>query len=229
MPSNTPAVILERLSRTFVGRKGGIVVFQDVELTIPVGARVNVMGPNGVGKTTLLRMVAGIVLPSAGSVRVAANDGGLIDPSLVPGAVSGVFDGYRGLYWKLTVDENIAYFGGINGLRRRDALFRTAELLEKFDLSTKRGEFVETLSKGSQQKLALACALGLSRPILLLDEPTAMLDEKSCATLDGLLQERSRDGLTTVVATHNRHFAALNADYLIQMTSQSVRMTQGEK
>ncbi len=203
-----PAVTLERVSKSFDGRGGPVRVLTDASLTIPHGELLAITGPNGVGKSTVLRLVAGLLLPDSGTVRVAGDGGALVDPARWSGEVSAVFDGSRGLYWKLTVAENLRYFASLEGVSAADISRAARPWLARFGLAAKEDELVQSLSKGTQQKLALVRALSLPRSVMLFDEPTVLLDDEAVAQLALALREQCRAGAAIVLATHDRDFIA---------------------
>ena len=136
-----------------------------VSLTIAAGEVLAFLGSNGAGKTTTIKMMAGLIKPDAGWVRIAGSD-----PHRNPAALQrlgAVLEGNRNLYWRLTPEENLEYFGVLKGLSRRAARKSGIELLERFGLLEKRRTPVQKLSRGMQQKLAIAVAL-VHQPQLLL-------------------------------------------------------------
>jgi ABC-2 type transport system ATP-binding protein len=203
-----PVVTLDAVSKSFAGRSGPVRVLTDASLTVPFGEMLAIVGPNGVGKSTVLRLVAGLLLPDAGTVRVTDGDAALLDPARRSGLVSALFDGSRGLYWKLTVAENLRYFGALEGVSAADVLRAARPWLERFGLMAKLDELVESLSKGTQQKVAIVRALALPRPVMLFDEPTVLLDDHAVTQLALALREQCRAGAAVVLATHDREFVA---------------------
>jgi len=206
MRDDRPAVVLTAVAKTFAGRRRPTPVFAGLDLALARGEMLAVLGANGIGKSTLIRLIAGLLLPDAGLVRVRDRTGLLVDPARRSGTCSAVFDGSRGLYWRLTVAENLRYQAALNAVAPRPGLRAAEPWLERFGLAAKRDELVQSLSKGTQQKIAIVAALTFAKPLLLLDEPTTLLDEASCALLAQVLRERCDGGQTVVVATHDREF-----------------------
>ncbi|MEM0979692.1 MAG: ABC transporter ATP-binding protein [Cyanobacteria bacterium P01_H01_bin.58] len=172
----------------------------DVSLRICAGEVLAFLGPNGAGKTTTIKMIGGLVRPDAGQVRI---DG--LDPHRQPAAlkrVGAVLEGNRNLYWRLTPLENIEYFGGLRQVPRRVARQRGEQLLEQFGLIDKRKTPVQKLSRGMQQKIAIAVALVHQPTLLLLDEPTLGLDVEASETVKTLVREIVAAGCSILLTTH---------------------------
>jgi ABC-2 type transport system ATP-binding protein len=211
MHEHPPAVLMTAVAKTFAGRVRPAAVFEGLELAIAPGELVAITGANGSGKSTLIRLIAGLALPDAGLIRVRDPDGALVDPARCPGTCAAVFDGGRGLYGRLTLAENLRYFAALNGIAPAAGVRAAEPWLEAFGLTTRRDELVQTLSRGTQHKAALVGALAHPAPLLLLDEPTTLLDEAACALLADVLRESSAAGRTVIVATHDRDFVARTA------------------
>ncbi len=158
-----------------------------------------VLGLNGAGKSTLLRMIAGTVLPDAGYVAI---DGVRRRPGAPNPALSVVLDGGRSLYWKMSVTENIDYFGALKGARMSTRRARRSEVVERAGLTDKAHNLVGTLSRGMQQRLVLAIAVMCEPRVLLLDEPTIGVDlvhEKLILQAIEALRDR---GCAVVLTSH---------------------------
>lgn len=195
---------VERLQKSY--RYGKIVTaVRDVSLTLAIGEVLAFLGPNGAGKTTTIKMIAGLIRPDAGTVQIAG-----IDPHRNPQAlrfVGAVLEGNRNLYWRLTPEENLEYFGVLKGLTRREVRRRSRELLERFDLTSKRRTSVQKLSRGMQQKLAIAVALIHQPKLLLLDEPTLGLDVEATQYVKGLVKAIAANGCAILLTTHQLDIA----------------------
>jgi ABC-2 type transport system ATP-binding protein len=176
-----------------------------VSLTLTAGEVLAFLGPNGAGKTTTIKMIAGLIRPDAGRVQIAG-----VDPHRNPQAlrlVGAVLEGNRNLYWRLTPEENLDYFGVLKGLSHREARRRGRELLERFDLLSKRRTTVQTLSRGMQQKLAIAVALVHQPKLLLLDEPTLGLDVEATQNVKALVKAIASEGCAILLTTHQLNIA----------------------
>jgi ABC-2 type transport system ATP-binding protein len=188
-----PAVEIDDVSRSY----GEVTALRGLTLELDEGLSLALVGPDGAGKTTLFRLLTGLLPASSGTVRVLGLDprreGARLRPLL--GYLSQGFS----LYGDLTVDENIAFFAEIHGIRGYRA--RRDELLERMNLIEFRRRLAERLSGGMKQKLALACALVHSPRLLLLDEPTTGVDPVSRREFWLLLSELRADGMAMVLAT----------------------------
>jgi ABC-2 type transport system ATP-binding protein len=180
-----------------VKRYGTTEAVRGLSLTIARGEMFGLIGPDGAGKTTTIRLTGGLLRPDSGSIRVLGRDP-VAEHRATTGAV-GYLSQRFSLYGDLTIDENIAFFAEIHGVRRyRDARDR---LLDMTQLTRFRGRRADRLSGGMKQKLALACTLVHEPEILLLDEPTTGVDPVSRREFWKLLAEFLARGLTIVMAT----------------------------
>lgn len=178
---------------------------RDVSLTITAQQVLAFLGPNGAGKTTTIKMIAGLILPDRGSVRISGRDPHRDSRAL--GSLGAVLEGNRNLYWRLTPEENLEYFGVLRGLSRQVARQRGRELLDRFELDHKRKAPVQALSRGMQQKLAIAVALIHQPQLLLLDEPTLGLDVEATQTVKRLIREIASEGRAILLTTHQLDIA----------------------
>jgi ABC-2 type transport system ATP-binding protein len=183
---------------------------RDLSLRIDQNQVLAFLGPNGAGKTTTIKMIAGLVLPDRGTVQINGQD-----PHRNPEAlrsVGAVMEGSRNLYWRLTPLENLAYFGVLRGLTRRSAQQRGRALLERFELSHKADTTVQKLSRGMQQKVAIAVALIHEPQLLLLDEPTLGLDVEATQVVKRLVREIANEGRAVLLTTHQLDIAEALSD-----------------
>lgn len=199
------ALSANALSKSYGRGKKRFEAVADVSLTIAPGEVLAFLGPNGAGKTTTIKMIAGLVRPDAGSVSIAG-----LDPHRQPQALRGVgavLEGNRNLYWRLTPLENLEYFGVLRQMTPRAARVRGSELLTAFGLSDKRKVPVRKLSRGMQQKVAIAVALIHNPQLLLLDEPTLGLDVEAGETVKGLVRQVAASGCAILLTTHQLNVA----------------------
>lgn len=200
-------MILEahHLKKTYRYQGKPITAVRDVSLSITAKEVLAFLGPNGAGKTTTIKMIAGLILPDEGRVRIGGRNPHRDSQALR--MLGAVLEGNRNLYWRLTPEENLEYFGVLRGLSRSVARRRSQELLERFELGQKRRVTVQTLSRGMQQKLAVAVALIHQPQLLLLDEPTLGLDVEATESVKLLVREIAREGCAILLTTHQLNIA----------------------
>ncbi|HEX7001685.1 MAG TPA: ABC transporter ATP-binding protein [Trueperaceae bacterium] len=182
--------------------KARVTAVDGVTFDVERGEVLGLLGPNGAGKTTTIKMACGLIHPDAGSVRVAGHDT-RTDRLRAVRHVSAVLEGNRNLYWRLSVMENLVYFAGNRGLSRQSVKRRADELLQRFGLEAKSGEIVAKLSRGMQQKLAIATCLLADTEVVVLDEPTLGLDVETGFEVRALLKEIAAEGRTVVLSSHD--------------------------
>ena len=171
-----------------------------LDLDIRRGEIFGLLGPNGSGKTTTIRMLCGLLEPTSGSAIVAG-----FDVAERPDDVKqniGYMSQRYGLYDELTVYENIRFYASVYGLRGSVRADRIRELGAQLGLDARMGQAAGTLSGGWKQRLALACATAHRPPVLFLDEPTAGVDPASRRRFWKRIHELARDGITILVTTH---------------------------
>src|SRR5438093_9250323 len=170
---------------------------RDVSFSVGRGEMFGLIGPDGAGKTTTIRMICGLLPPDAGTLRVLDLDPARDHRRLTESA--GYLSQRFSLYGDLSIDENIAFFAEIHGVR--DYRSRRDRLLELTQLTPFRARLADRLSGGMKQKLALACTLVHQPSLILLDEPTTGVDPVSRREFWKLLSEFLSQGITIVMAT----------------------------
>ena len=191
----TWAVQTEGLTRAF----GPLVAVDRLSLEVATGELFGLVGPDGSGKTTTLRMLAGVLPPSSGHAWVFGTDV-CADPEAVKGQIAYMSQRF-GLYHDLTVGENLDFYADLFGVPRAQRPARLARLYEFSGLGPFVNRRAEALSGGMKQKLGLSCAL-IHRPgLLLLDEPTFGVDPISRRDLWLIIHEMVAEGVTVVVST----------------------------
>lgn len=195
----------QNLQKTYRSRRQVFTAVADVSLKLAAGEVLAFLGPNGAGKTTTIKMIAGLILPDSGWVTVAGRNPHQDVRALR--AIGAVLEGNRNLYWRLTPIENLEYFGVLRGLTRRVAQQHSRDLIERFELGDKRQTLVQNLSRGMQQKLAIAVALMHDPQLLLLDEPTLGLDVEATASVKRLVREIAAEGRAILLTTHQLDIA----------------------
>ncbi|MBO9338202.1 MAG: ABC transporter ATP-binding protein [Chloroflexus sp.] len=175
-----------------------LIALDRLNLQVPQGCIYGFIGPNGAGKTTTLRLLAGLQTPTSGEIRLM---GERLTTRLAQRFV-GYMPDFFGVYDDLRVWEYLDFFARCYGLRGARLRQVVDELLELVDLSDKRDAFVQTLSRGMQQRLCLAHALVHDPPILLLDEPASGLDPRARVELRELLRTLRDMGKTIMLSSH---------------------------
>jgi ABC-2 type transport system ATP-binding protein len=187
------AIDIQSLTKTF----GKIIAVDGLTLKVGTGEMFGLVGPDGAGKTTTIRMLCGILAPTAGTATVLEHDV-VKEPDLVKREI-GYLSQKFSLYGDLSIDENIEFFAEIN--RVFNYKERREQLLEFTRLKPFRERLAEKLSGGMRQKLALACTLVHTPRIIFLDEPTTGVDPVSRRDFWRILQSLLKDGITIVMST----------------------------
>jgi ABC-2 type transport system ATP-binding protein len=198
-----------QLKKEFVLKKGPplrkkkeiVRAVDGVSFSIGQGEIFSLLGPNGAGKTTTIKMLATLLIPTSGTASVKGHDI-VKEDRAVRKVLTAVLPGERTLYWKLTVRENLYYFGSLYGLKRSYIKGKAEELLRFFGLEEKRGSLVEKLSTGQRQKVVLSRALLPDPDVILLDEPTLGLDPVAAVSMRGLIKRIAGQGKTILLTTH---------------------------
>jgi ABC-2 type transport system ATP-binding protein len=193
MPS--PAIQAHGLRRTF----GKLVAVDGLDLEVQSGEIFGLVGPDGAGKTTTMRMLTGILSPTAGTAEVAGCD--VIHQAELLKTHIGYMSQRFGLYPDLTVSENIAFYADIYSVKKSELAARTERLLGFSNLTPFKHRRAGNLSGGMKQKLGLACALIHTPRVLFLDEPTNGVDPVSRRDFWRILYQLVREGVTLFVST----------------------------
>ncbi len=209
---NVALYSLVDLEKEFVVADENLVIFKKINLTIAPGEAIAVVGASGSGKSTLLHLLGALDRPTRGQVLFEGRDlselGGDAKAALRNRALGFVFQ-FHHLLPEFNALENVAMQAMIGGMGKFEALRRAEGALKSVGLAEKRGQRVSTLSGGERQRVAIARAVMLGPKVLLADEPTGNLDERTgCMIGELLLQLRRELGMTLVVVTHNRELAA---------------------
>jgi drug efflux transport system ATP-binding protein len=187
-------------TRELTRRFGDLTAVSQLSLQIARGEVFGLLGPNGSGKTTTIRMLCGLLDPTSGSATVAG-----IDIRTAPEQVKtriGYMSQRFGLYEDLTVRENLEFYGGIYGLTGRAGAARREEVVDFLGIRQRLDQLVAQLSGGWKQRLALGCALLHRPPVLFLDEPTAGVDPAARRNFWRVIHDLARNGTTVLVTTH---------------------------
>ena len=195
------AIFVDNISKRFDSN----IVLDNVSLDIRPGEIFGIIGLSGAGKTTLLNLMVGFFEPDKGDVVVHTPDGKAVSIFRSPEVIKSVF-GFStqspSFYSKLSVKENLAYFGELFGLPPKEIYSRTKELLDLVKLNNFENSLAGNLSGGMQKRLDIACALIHKPNILLLDEPTADLDPLLRRQMWKIIKDINKTGTTVIVASH---------------------------
>jgi len=225
-PPPVPRIELIRLTRRLPSGGRELTIVDAVDLAIPAGEFVAVLGPSGSGKSTLLALMAGLDRPTSGEVRIDGQPiSGLSEDELAllrRRQIGFVFQSFQ-LLGNLTARENVLLPAELRGLP--DPPARADELLAAVGLAGRGHHYPSQLSGGEQQRVALARAFAARPPILLADEPTGNLDGATGRiVLDLMTELRRREGTTLVLVTHDAAVAAL-ADRQIHLLDGRIERT----
>jgi len=195
--NGVPALKIEKLKKTY---STGLLALDGVSLEIEAGRFFGLLGPNGAGKTTLINSVVSLARPDSGTVEVFGRDA--YREFREARRMIGVSPQEINLDRFLTVEETMLFHAGYYGVPKEKARERTEELLERFALTEKRKQRVNTLSGGMKRRVLFARALMHDPKVLFLDEPTAGVDVELRYKLWGYIRELNRNGLTILLTTH---------------------------
>ncbi|MHA6251562.1 ABC transporter ATP-binding protein [Oceanobacillus sp. CAU 1775] len=200
-----PIVKVQNLKKSYKKRRSNEYVHAVSEVSFEVypGEILGLLGPNGAGKTTTIKMICGLLRADEGTVLIKGMNNK--DKRLKAlQHISAVLEGNRNLYWRLTVRENLEYFAGNRGFSVKDVKERIEELLESFNLKSKENELVNRLSRGMQQKLAIAVAMLADSDVILLDEPTLGLDVETSYEVREILKDIVKKyNRTIIISSHD--------------------------
>ncbi len=191
------------LSKVYSARRKRVIAVDRVSFGVARGEVVGLLGPNGAGKTTTIKCLCTLVHPSAGHMEIAGVNV-RSHPRRALEKIAAVLEGNRNIYWRLSPRENLEFFSGLQGIPTRRVRPYIDELIGRFRLQDKADVSARMLSRGMQQKLAVACALVKHTDILLLDEPTLGLDvETSHELRDALKNMAQKENRTILLSTHD--------------------------
>ncbi|MEP7342346.1 MAG: ABC transporter ATP-binding protein [Acidobacteriota bacterium] len=208
------------LTKIYSGRAEQVVVFRDLNLEIARGEMVAVVGASGAGKSTLLHLLGGLDRPTSGSIKIGEFDlekNAELDLARFRNRQIGFVFQFHHLLPEFSATENVMMPLLIGGTAKREATARARALLDRVGLASRAEHRPGELSGGERQRVALARALICSPMLLLADEPTGNLDERTGETIHMLLRELQIEArLTAVIVTHNERLAA-TCDRVLRM------------
>lgn len=197
-----PAVHTEQLTKTF----GDVAAVDGVTFDIHRGEVFGVLGPNGSGKTTTIRMLCGLLAPTSGAATVAGFDVRTQSEEIRRNI--GYMSQRFGMYDDLTVTENLDFYSSLYGLAGEEKRKRMDELFDELGLRPRVSQLVGTLSGGWKQRISLACAIAHHPQVLFLDEPTAGVDPAARRRFWETIYQLAKGGTTILVTTHYMDEAA---------------------
>ena len=215
-----PFLEARNLSKTYRSAAVPVEVFRDLDVVVEKGEMLAIVGPSGIGKSTLLHLLGGLDRPDGGSVRVADRDlTSMSNDDLAKFRnrnVGFVFQ-FHHLLPEFSAEENVAMPGWIGRIPMGEALRKAAALLTELGLEARRRHFPNQLSGGEQQRVAIARALLVDPLLFLADEPTGNLDLETSQRVFEMMREcHVKRGLTSVIVTHNPELAA-RCDRVLEM------------
>ena len=202
-------------------RYGKFTAVDSLSLHVARGELFGFLGPNGAGKTTTLRMIAGILRPTAGTIRIGGVD--LIADPIKAKAKLGFIPDRPFIYEKLTGIEFLRFVAGLYGQEGPAIDRRSQELLALFDLEPWRDELVESYSHGMRQKLIISSAFVHQPEVIVVDEPMVGLDPKAARILKDLFREYTHRGNTIIFSTHTLEVAESLCDRLAIVQGGTIR------
>ncbi len=190
-------ISLRNLTKCF----NSLVAVNNLNLDVQSGELFGFLGPNGAGKTTTLRMMAGLIKPTAGTIIIDAHD--LAQNPLAAKQITGFIPDRPYLYQKLTGREFLRFIGGLYRLRDQETSARTAQLLDLFRLTDWGDALIETYSHGMKQRLVMAAALLPQPKVIIVDEPMVGLDPAGSKLVKDIFKGLCARGATVFMSTHS--------------------------
>ena len=201
---------LNGVAKTFDGE---IHALRDVSFSVPTGSVCGLLGHNGAGKTTAIKILSTLLRPTSGHAVVAGYDV-VRDPDRVRESI-GTTGQITALDWELTGRENLVLFGRLRGLRRKDAQLRADVLIDQFDMEDAADRRVITYSGGMMRRIDVAAAMVVSPKVLFLDEPTTGLDPRSRRAVWDTVASLSAQGTTVLLTTQYLEEADALSDSIV--------------
>lgn len=200
------------LTKIYSGRAEEIAIFRDLNLEVGQGEMVAIVGASGAGKSTLLHLLGGLDRPTSGSIKIAEFDlakSAELDLARFRNRQIGFVFQFHHLLPEFSATENVMMPLLINGMAKREALTRARGLLHRVELQARAEHRPGELSGGERQRVALARALACAPKLLLADEPTGNLDERTGEAVHSLIRQlQFEERMTAIIVTHNERMAA---------------------
>ncbi|WAA11745.1 ABC transporter ATP-binding protein [Fervidibacillus halotolerans] len=208
------SIEINQVTKRYKTKRGLLTAVKDVTLQIEKSKITALLGPNGSGKTTLIKMICGLASIDQGTIFVNDIDVKKKRKKAVH-QIGCMLEGERNIYYYLTVFDNLKYFGLLNLIPKQTLHHRIEQILKLLGLEEKKKEYAANLSRGMQQKLALALVLLKDPDILLLDEPTLGLDVQSSNDILTMLRKMALNGKTILLTSHQLDLVEKISDRMI--------------
>ncbi len=192
-------VKITNVSKTFNSK----LIFQNINVSFHQAQIIGILGANGSGKTTFIKILCGLIHPDSGSISINNLDV-TCNRSKIMRHIGVLLDGSRCLFWRLSAWHNFVYFCGLKGIFGKTIHKIGVEAFNFFDLWEFRHQKVETFSCGMKQKLSIICALAHNPNVIFLDEPTTGFDHKSRCSFEILIKKLSSENKTIIIASHDK-------------------------
>lgn len=196
-------LVLEQLTKQF----DRLIAVNNLDLRVNKGEIFGFLGPNGAGKTTTIKIIAGLLLPTSGTVTICGHP--MATEAMECRKLTGYIPDRPYLYEKLTGAEYLSFIGSLypQPEQSKSPLERAENYLHLFDLTEWRDNLIESYSHGMRQKLIMSSVFMLDLPLLVIDEPMVGLDPKSARIVKELFRKRTREGATIFLSTHSMEIA----------------------
>jgi ABC-2 type transport system ATP-binding protein len=205
MTDNTPALKVLNLSKSF----GDIKAVSNASFDVPEGSIFGLIGRNGAGKTTIMRMMMNVYLPDSGEILIRGKKVGQEFRNNV-----GYLPEERGLYKKMKVLETLLFFAELKGKKAKAVSDKATDYLERFDLMDRMNSKIQELSKGNQQKIQFITTILHDPEFIILDEPFAGMDPININILKEIILEKKKAGRIIIFSTHLMDFAERMCDHI---------------
>jgi ABC-2 type transport system ATP-binding protein len=205
MADNNHALEVHGLTKSF----GDIKAVNNASFKVPEGSIFGLIGRNGAGKTTIMRIMMNIYLPDSGEILIRGKKAGQEFRNSV-----GYLPEERGLYKKMKVLETLLFFAELKGKKRKAVTDKAKDYLERFDLMDRMDSKVQELSKGNQQKIQFITTILHDPEFIILDEPFAGMDPININILKEMILEKKREGKIIIFSTHLMDFAERMCDHI---------------
>jgi ABC-2 type transport system ATP-binding protein len=219
---------VKNVTKNYGKGKKTVCAINNTTMNIEKGKITALLGPNGSGKSTLIKSICGLIEIDDGEIIV--NNQNISKNSKVLDNIGCILEGERNIYYYLTVYDNLYYFGKLNKIKRSVLKEKINEVLDQLGLTHKKDSYVSELSRGMQQKVALAILLIKDPEILLLDEPTLGLDVQSSLQLNKYLVYLCKErGKSIILTTHQLDLAEQISDNVILFQDGKVLLSNAKK